>query len=96
MGLRGPGADSRTAKTHGRADGQAIRPWAARARAAAEGKRAEFARAAGEAAGRARSDLHDGYARARGTYVRQGLARHPARVPARLSKSDRCGRISAR
>ena len=34
--------------------------------------------------------------RARGAYVRQGLARHPARVPARLSESDRRRRVSAR
>ena len=35
-------------------------------------------------------------ARARGTYLRQGFARYPAGVPARLSESDRRGRVSAR
>ena len=44
----------------------------------------------------ARSDLLDSYTRARGAYVWQGIARYPASVPARLSESDRRGRVSAR
>src|SRR5579862_4645059 len=96
MGLRGPGSDSRTAKAYGRADGQTIRARGARAHAAAKGERTESARAASQAAGCARSDLLDGHARARGAYLRQGIARYPAGVPARLPKSDRRSCVSAR
>ncbi len=39
---------------------------------------------------------YDGYARARGAYVRQGIARYSAGVPSRLSKSNRRGCVSAR
>src|SRR5208337_5096870 len=39
MGLRRPGADSRTAKAHGRADGQAIWARTTRTYAGAQGKR---------------------------------------------------------
>src|SRR5271168_2119807 len=73
MGLRRSGTDSRTAEAHGRADGQAIRARAARDRATAARERTQSARAPRQAARRARSNLHDRAARARGTYLRQGL-----------------------
>src|SRR5208337_2792009 len=80
IGLRGPGADSRTAKTHGRANRPAIWAGANRAHAGANGKRAKSARAAGETTGGARSDLFDQHPRSRRPHLRQGIARSQAGV----------------